>query len=530
MRTKEGPSEGKGERFKKSLKGKNSQFKSLTLRLLNEIRKLDLSPSNSSDIDGCKIDSKALELKLVAAEVTASLALAEIDRLNRNDARKNSKRESNEADIPVVSSAQLLASEVKDCSIQGNTASNNNVVISAIAHPICVCLSFIRSCLISPFISLFAFLRQITYIVFERKSKIDFIQDEESDDNFPRTSSVSISDIAPDDGCKEAAVADNRLPDLSNELAVVRETKTRLMIDRLRTRKLLARIDRRLSQCEVSNVGYNGSDAKTTNISDDEYLSDMILRIEDRIENLHTVMQSRLASEASKVIAAEFNLDISSNNVAHLQEQNILCSEKLKGLESNERLIETLYSRADHAEREVELMRQVCAQTCAHANTMCLRMEHELVDAREAAATYFQQLQELDSELDSVVDMLHAVEARLKEYEKLSESSEIQYDLEGISESQVLMPFPYYPVEIDDTSVFSATENTDMISNNLSTNNQIDGSYYRNKSFDESLNLGEHAKNALVACIEDMSMFEKEAEEKFAEERHALEIELNVSF
>ena len=187
----------------------------------------------------------------------------------------------------------------------------------------------------------------------------------------------------------------------------------------------------------------------------------------------------------------------------------------------NRRKLKVYQKKVRDAEHELNLMRRTSAQICSETNTLHLNRENELADAIRERNDYCNQVQHLQTEVDSLVDLLYRCEDKLIFYERLTNES--------------CSPQKRHVENVEKLQYSQANE--EYGDNCLKNENIIIASPLKQHQQNEILDIsfdsfkdspGATAKRALVACIKDMDSFEKKF--SFDQDRLKVEQELRVSF
>mmetsp|Transcript_11209 Transcript_11209/g.14650 ORF Transcript_11209/g.14650 Transcript_11209/m.14650 type:complete len:544 (+) Transcript_11209:615-2246(+) len=263
----------------------------------------------------------------------------------------------------------------------------------------------------------------------------------------------------------------------------------------------------------------------------DHIFVEVFAKILQEVEKTFYCCQSDLEEKESNIRASEYRLHLYFgelvnlrghntfllNRVARLQDEN----EKLKKNDDRERNAKVLYQeRARKAEHYIQVIRKTSAEICAQTNTLLLKKENQLTDAQQDVNNYRSQVEHLEQELDSLVNLLYGCEGKLMGYEEKSSNCTCgafgqfmcSNPVEDYSEKQ-----PFEVTCENPTDLIVSSRPMRLEAMNCPADTSID------------FTLGEEARLLTLECKEDIDYFEKLGEES-EQEQMRVQAELEVSY
>jgi len=263
----------------------------------------------------------------------------------------------------------------------------------------------------------------------------------------------------------------------------------------------------------------------------DHIFVEVFVQILQEVEKIYDCCQSDLQEKIMNIRASEYRLHLYFgelvnlrghntfllNRVARLQDEN----EKLKKNDDRERNAKVLYQkRARKAEHYIQVIRKTSAEICAQTNTLLLKKENQLTDAQQDVNNYRSQVDHLEQELDSLVNLLYGCEDKLMGYEEKSLNCTCGAFGQFMCSNPVEVYSEKQPFEV------TCENPTDLIVSSIPMRLEA-----MNCPADTSVDftLGEEARLLTLECKEDIDYFEKLGEESEQEQKRA-QAELEVRY
>ena len=250
--------------------------------------------------------------------------------------------------------------------------------------------------------------------------------------------------------------------------------------------------------------------------------SNFFKHLEQDFDDFQAYMTTKLLEEVEKTRTAERNLHVVHSDFMNHRYRNMYLMNRINKLEDDStsmseqsekyrKCLKSLQKRTKKAEHKFDLMKRTSAQIFSETNTLCLRKENELAESVHENERNLRRINELESEVDSLVDLLYKCEDKLVSYDQLLLSSPCKLEM------------------------ISSPREQDLDERKISEKN-CDGKQHDTPLAKREINLsidsitespGVQAKLALVDCINDMDTFEKRF--SFEDDRLEVEAELRVS-